>query len=335
MSETTTYLPGLSVERYLAEVQARHPRLRELLDPERFGSGATMNRLCALTNEFDSDDSGRGGTYRRAHRDPLVRWTGAQQLLRLAAPADRGPEVLVLDVLGGDGLLARVAHLRPEQLPDGLTVLTGDISGPMVAAALAHGLPAVRQAADQLLLADRTVDAVLLAYGTHHIPVEERPLAVAEAVRVVRPGGRVVLHDFDPASPMAVFFGTVVDRHGAVPHDYPHFSRDRLWDLFADHPVQTRLLDLYDPVTLRAPSPDLARAAAVAYFADSYGLAAHFAALGTDGAWDLLCESFDHSDYPQLPEGRPSRPTVRPAEGGWAAEVPRVALVAVAETPRP
>src|SRR5690606_418049 len=80
-------------------------------------------------------------------------------------------------------------------------LLAGDISGSMVAAALADGLPAVRQRADQLLLRDDVLDAVLIAYGSHHIAPSQRPRALSEAYRVLVPGGRVALHDFASDSP--------------------------------------------------------------------------------------------------------------------------------------
>lgn len=340
-----SYLPDMTVEQYLGHLAERHPGWHRLLDPGRVDGATTADRLRAWTSESDSDSGGRGDSHRRAHRDPLVRWTGSRQLLRLAVPEARsdggaqarsggGAQALVLDALGGDGLLARASALRPGQVPDGLRLLTGDASGPMVAAALAHGLPAVRQAADRMLLADRTVDAVLLAYGTHHIPPAARPGAVAEAVRVLRPGGRVVLHDFEPHSPMADFFRTVVDPCAAIRHDYRHFTRIDLLDLFAPHPVAVRLVDVYDPITVRAATPDGAKAAVVAHFAAAFGPADHLDDLGTDAGWDLLADAFDHTAHlAQLcgPLAAPARPFVRPAAGGWIAEVPRVALVAVAE----
>ncbi|MER6365418.1 class I SAM-dependent methyltransferase [Kitasatospora sp. NPDC001527] len=330
-----SYLPAMTLEEYLGHIASAHPHWRPLLDEGRLARAGEVERLCALSNEFDSDRTGRGDSYRQAHRDPLVRWTGARRLLHLAAPrpAAGGGEVRLLDVLGGDGLLARAVAARPRESPDGLRVLTGDICGPMVGAALAHGLPAVRQSADRLMLADRTVDAVLLAYGTHHIPAAVRPTAVAEAVRVLRPGGRVVVHDFEPHSPMADFFRTVVDRHGATGHDYPHLTRAELLDLFAPHPLTPRLLDVYDPVTVHAATPEQARAALVTYLADTYGLTDHFTGLGTEAAWHLITTVFDHTAHLAAlptPLTAPTRPLVRPATTGFVAELPRVALVAVA-----
>lgn len=321
-----SYLPAMTLDQYLGHLSARHPQWLRALDLGRLGSGAAMRRLSSLPEQFSPADPVPART------NPLVHWTGGRELLRLATGGRSN--ALVLDVLGGDGLLARAAAVRPGQVPDGLALLTGDLSGPLVAAALAHGLPAVRQSADRLLLADGTVDAVLLAYGTHHIPPGDRPAVIAEAVRVLRPGGRVVFHDFEPHSPMAAFHRTVVEPHAAVRHDHPHVTRTELLDLFAPHPVAVRLLDVYDPFTVRAASPEEAKAAMVAHLAETFALTDHFTALGPDKAWDLLVTAFDHTDHLAglcTPLNAPARPLIGPVLDGYVAEVPRVALVAVAE----
>ncbi|MFE6055934.1 class I SAM-dependent methyltransferase [Kitasatospora sp. NPDC056446] len=327
-----SYLPSMTLRQYLGHLAADHPHWHRLLDPRRVGCAATMRRLHSPGAGDGSACTGRGDTDRSARQDPPADWTGTRRLLHLAAPARQAP--LVLDVLGGDGRVARAVAARPEQVPGGPAVLTGDRSGPMVAAALAHGLPAVRQSADRLLLADRTVDGVLLARGTHHIPLDARPRAVAEAVRVLRPGGRVVLHDYEPHSPTAAFFRAVVDPHCSGGHDHPHFTRTELLDLFAPHPVAVRLVDVYDPVTVRAASPEAAKAAVVRYFGAAFGLDGRFAALGPEAGWDLLADAFDHTAHLAglgSPLAAPARALIRPTATGYLAEVPRVALVAVAE----
>jgi SAM-dependent methyltransferase len=205
----------------------------------------------------------------------------------------------------------------------------------MVQRALGHGLPAVRQAAELLLLRDGSVDASLLAYGTHHIAPADRPVAIAEAMRVVRAGGRIVVHDFDGSSPMAAFFARVVHRHSAAGHEYDHFSRAELTELFRPHPSRLRVIDMYDPFVVRAGTPDAARRALCDYLADMYGV---HAVLGPqvpiDDAWGLVEQCFEHSAYLSglaAPPDVPDRPRVYEAEGRHVAEVPRMAVVAVAE----
>jgi SAM-dependent methyltransferase len=330
---SNTYLPAQTLSDYLGTIATVHPQLRSLLDFDRPGSVEALDELATTRSEFDSDRTGRGDSYRRAQRDALVRWTGISRLLNLTAPADAASEQLVLDVLGGDGTLARAAGSRTEGIDAKLRIITGDLSGHMVERALAQGLPAVRQAAHFLFLRDDCVDAVLLAYGTHHIPGQRRLDAVLEAVRVTRPGGRIVLHDFDQSSPMAGFFANVVDPHAHGGHRYDHFSRPELDGLFGRAGVPAAVSDLYDPLIVRAGSAAAARQRMLDYVGDMYGVGELFASLGADEAWGLLERHFDHTDYVSGLPARPdvtARPVVYPADGQYVAEVPRMAIVATA-----
>ncbi|WP_343446523.1 class I SAM-dependent methyltransferase [Micromonospora schwarzwaldensis] len=327
------YLPSLVLRDYLHAVATLHPHLRAMLDFGRPGAADALAELAATVSEFDTDSTGRGDSYRRAQRDTLVRWTGMRRLLELATPADAEPATLILDVLGGDGTVARAASSQSACFESKLAFVTGDVSGHMVDRALAHGLPAVRQAAHFLFLRDDSVDAVLLAYGTHHIPAHRRPTAVAEAARVVRPGGRIVLHDFDESSPMAGFFGEVVHPHAVGGHDYRHFSRAELAGLFAGADLPVRVVDLYDPLIVRADTERAAYAGMRDYVGDMYGLRDFFATIGDDEVWRLLTHHFDHTGYLAAIGGRdgiPVRPVVYRADGQFVAEVPRMAIVATA-----
>lgn len=322
-----SYLPSQTLEEYLRAIATLHPQLHSALDFGRPGAERALGLLAATSSEFDSDHNGRGDSYRRAQQDALVRWTGIRTLLGLISPA---PSALVLDVLGGDGTLARAAGSRTESLESKLAIVTSDLSGPMIDRALAQGLSAVRQAAEFLFLRDGSMHGVLLAYGTHHIGPEHRSAAVAEAVRVTRPGGRVVVHDFDDSSPMAAFFAQVVHAHAAGGHAYAHFSRAELATLFRDAGLRARVLDLYDPLIVRAETAAGAKARMCRYVGDMYGVAEHFASMGdVEAAWRLLERHFDHSSY------RPGADVVRPAvyrqDGQFVAEVPRMAIVATAQ----
>jgi SAM-dependent methyltransferase len=330
---SSSYLPSLFLREYLHTVATVHPQLREVLDFERPGAAAALAELAATVSEFDTDSTGRGDSYRRAQRDTLVRWTGMRQLLELASPDGSDPVTLILDVLGGDGTVARAASSQAACFESKFAFITGDRSGHMVDKALAHGLPAVRQAAHFLFLRDASLDAVLLAYGTHHIPAHQRPPAAAEAARVVRPGGRIVLHDFDESSPMARFFAEVVHAHAPGGHDYRHFSRAELAGLFAQAGLPVRVVDLYDPLIVRADTAQSACARMRDYVGDMYGVREFFATMGDDEVWRLLTHHFDHTGYLAALGGRdgiPARPVVYRADGQFVAEIPRMAIVAVA-----
>jgi len=60
------YLPRLTVGGYLNLVEERFPELAPLLDFERPGTARALDELCGFVNEFETDDDGRGGSYRRA-----------------------------------------------------------------------------------------------------------------------------------------------------------------------------------------------------------------------------------------------------------------------------
>lgn len=328
-----SYLPSLTLREYLQTVSTLHPQLCGLLDFERPGSDAALAELAATVSEFDSDSTGRGDSYRRAQQDALVRWTGMRQLLELVAPAGSAGTPLILDVLGGDGTVARAAGSQTGGVESKLAIVTGDLSGHMVDRALAQGLPAVRQAAHFLFLRDACVDAVLLAYGTHHIPVHRRLEAVTEAVRVVRPGGRIVLHDFDELSPMAGFFVDVVHPYAVGGHQYQHFSRAELDGLFRQADIPARIMDLYDPLIVRADTEQAAHDRMRDYVADMYGVRDFFASLNDADVWRLLEHHFDHTSYLSHVAGVgdvPPRPVIYRADGQFVAEVPRMAVVATA-----
>ncbi|WP_349292255.1 class I SAM-dependent methyltransferase [Halobacterium zhouii] len=113
----------------------------------------------------------------------------APGLARAKRPVER-----VLDVGGGTGRAARALRRTPiERAP---VVL--DASAGMLAEARDHGLPVVRADAATLPVADASVDAVVIVDALHHFP--DARAAVAEATRVLRPGGVLVVREFDPGT---------------------------------------------------------------------------------------------------------------------------------------
>jgi len=91
----------------------------------------------------------------------------------------------VLDVGGGTGNYA--AAMRDA----GLDVTVLDFNAGMLERAAAKGLPTIQGDAAALPFADGSWDAVTLISMLHHVP--DWRAAIAEARRVVAPGGRVVL----------------------------------------------------------------------------------------------------------------------------------------------
>ena len=116
---------------------------------------------------------------------------------RAASPSVLGPlrEALagapgrrLADVGGGTGNYA--AALREE----GWDPVVIDRSAAMLARAAAKGLETIEADAQRLPLPDASVDAVMLVSMLHHV---ERPaVALGEARRILRPGGRLALMVF-------------------------------------------------------------------------------------------------------------------------------------------
>jgi SAM-dependent methyltransferase len=150
---------------------------------------------------------------------------------RSASPSVLGPlrEALrgapgrrLLDVGGGTGNYALA--LREE----GWDVVVSDRSPEMLARAAAKGLETVAADAQALPFADASFDALICVSMLHH--VDDRPRALAEQRRVLRPGGRG-----------ALMLYTREDIEHAWYHDY--FPSTRAW-MDASHPRLGDLMDL-------------------------------------------------------------------------------------------
>ncbi|GGI98578.1 hypothetical protein GCM10008995_05570 [Halobellus salinus] len=96
----------------------------------------------------------------------------------------------VVDLAGGTGRAS-------DGLADaGFDPVVVDRSAGMLRRARGAGHSTVRADAETLPLRDDTVDAVVIVDALHHFPDPESGLA--EASRVLRPGGVVVIQEFDP-----------------------------------------------------------------------------------------------------------------------------------------
>src|SRR5262245_52809964 len=144
---------------------------------------------------------------------------------RAASPSVLGPlrEALagapgrrLADIGGGTGNYARA--LRDE----GWVPVVVDREPGMLARAAAKGLETIEADAQHLPLSDASVDAVMLVSMLHH--VENPAAAVAEAQRILRPGGRLALMVF-----------TREDTEASWLNDY--FPSTREWMLASHQPL--------------------------------------------------------------------------------------------------
>jgi SAM-dependent methyltransferase len=345
-SSVTDYLPGMSIEDFEKFFVERFPAMAEVLWLLRPGAEAVIAAMCAQSNEFESDETGRGDSFRQAHERSSVKATGMSRLLELATNRNGvgqlPAEFRLLDVLGGDGTLARVTGELARWRTSRDWILTGDVTAGMVRKALDHGQPAIRQPAQFLLCRDASFDAVLLAYGTHHIPIPERQECYREALRVLKPGGRLIVHDFEIGSAMARWFEEVVDTYSPTGHKYTHFTRENLTsDLEAAGFESVETMTIYDPITVHAGDPDHGKVQLLQYVINAYRLTP---AGETPPAADELrawthglvseCLRYSASDLASIESVPPAVLTegslaIYQTADDWIAELPRLALVAV------
>lgn len=116
----------------------------------------------------------------------------------LAALTGAAPGEHAVDLGCGTGALTRAlaARVRPGGLVTGI-----DPSEEMIAFASRSATPAIRYAvnsAEALPFPDASVQVVATALAMHHIDADQRPMAVAEAFRVLMPGGRLLVVDLQP-----------------------------------------------------------------------------------------------------------------------------------------
>jgi ubiquinone/menaquinone biosynthesis C-methylase UbiE len=129
--------------------------------------------------------------------DPLVRVLalGKADRLRQATldAAGIGPDDAVLDVGCATGPLTRLARQATRGRVTGL-----DASPQMLdrARAASPFIEYVHGRAEKLPFDDHDFDAVILSLVLHYLSAEDAARAIAEAHRVLGPGGRVVVVDF-------------------------------------------------------------------------------------------------------------------------------------------
>ena len=268
------YLSGYAVEEYLDCLRRDDPTLYDLLSPDRCGDAEDyIIEMNSHSWEFESEETGgRGLAYNHAQKSATNREAGMTTLLKCLSPSAEipGPDFRILDVLGGDGTLARFCRTLGRHSP---TIYTADISKFMIDACRAQSLPCIRQSATRSLFRDNVLDGVVIAYGSHHLGDDERPAAVREARRTLKPGGRLVLHDFEIGGKCANWFDTVVHPYSRTGHPHRHFSRQEMSDLFTAAGFRdVGVFEIEDPIALQGNTPENAKHNAIMHMYDMYDL---------------------------------------------------------------
>lgn len=117
--------------------------------------------------------------------DRLFRYGGPEALLRGLQPqsGDR-----VLDIGGGTGRVSGT-------FPDGLQVVVCDPSAGMIREAQGKGLHACTSVAEHLPFGDGSFQRIILVDAFHHLL--DQGAAVVDLLRVLQPGGRLVIEEPD------------------------------------------------------------------------------------------------------------------------------------------
>lgn len=317
---TELYLNGYSFEEYLDYLFHGHPELYGLLSHERFCDAERhIAKMNMISWEFEDEKvGGRGLAYNFAQKSTDNRKVGMTTLLKCFSPSFEVPAqgFRILDVLGGDGTFARFCKTLGHHTP---TIYTADISKFMIDACHAHASPCVRQSATRSLFRDNVLDGVLIAYGSHHLDSNARRLAVREAHRTLRTGGRLVLHDFEIGGRCAKWFENIVHPYSRTGHPYPHFSRDEMFHLLTSAGFRdVSVFEIRDPFTLNGNSPEEARHNAIMHLYDMYDLINV-----ADSACDIAPCLERHITETLGPI------SIRQEDSRYVAQIPRDALVAV------
>jgi len=268
------YVSQYSFDEYLGCISDVHPELYSLINHERFCNAEQyISKMNVSSWEFENEEmGGRGSAYNVAQKSANNRKLGMTKLLRCFTSSSGFPDqsFKILDVLGGDGTLARFCKNLGHQAP---TIYTADISKFMIDACHEQALPCVRQSATTSLFQDNVLDGILIAYGSHHLDSSARSQAVSEAHRTLKVGGRLVLHDFEIGGKCAEWFDTVVHPYSLTGHPHPHFSREEMFCLFENAGFcDINVFSIDDSFTLDGHSPEEAKHNAIMHMYDMYGL---------------------------------------------------------------
>ncbi len=158
---------------------------------------------------------------RQAERYDETRSASPSALRALREALEGAPGRRLADIGGGTGNYA-LAFRR-----NGWEPVVVDRSAAMLARAAAKGLETVEADAQRLPFADDTFDAATMISMLHH--VEDRGAALAEARRVLRPQGRLVLMGYTGEDAATLW---ILD----------YFPSSRRW-MEATHPPRAAILD--------------------------------------------------------------------------------------------
>lgn len=264
----------LDLNDHLAHMRSHHPQVTPIIANLRAISPGEMRaKISALQACSEFSERGRGLQWATTTEQHLgVRRSGASALLGAAeCPGQAASDFYLLDVFGGAGFIAQFAR---DIFNFGGIVVTSDPSPIMVRLTRQKGFPALWQRAQDLFMTrSNSVDAVLFAYGTHHVPPPERLQSFREAWRVLKPGGTLIFHDFEAESSPTRWFQEVVDPYTVTGHQHEHFTVKNILRYFEESQFEVKVVSTIDDCfQFAAPTKEAARVTVIEFMGGAYGL---------------------------------------------------------------
>lgn len=325
------YLEGMLFCEYIEHIKNKAVDLYEKIDfvnEERLNNW--LERMQKSCTGF-STKGGRGAAYRAGQkRNPLARKNGVRDLFKIV---ERDAPKSVLDALGGSGTMSRVRSLLKDEFEHPVPlIVTSDLDRDQINAALSDGFLAIRQPAQDTLFKSEVFDAILFAYGTHHLPVLTRPEAWKEACRLLTHGGRIIVQDFETGTPTEKWYSDVLHLTTKTGHACTHFTGSQLRDDLIDAGFEdVEIHYLYDAFILCGDSEEDALVNGIRHIVNLFGMECLYPESDNKKNWLELVERLDRyftiPEYIQLNGVFDRKITVRKVGDKYEAEFPRVALV--------
>ncbi len=111
---------------------------------------------------------------------------------KISSLADFKAEDEILDLGGGTGRIAKFFIGKARR------VVVADPSTAMIGSCLKKGLECVVTSGNKLPFSDNIFDKVLIIDALHHI--QEKEAVLKEVRRILKPGGNLILEEFNPKS---------------------------------------------------------------------------------------------------------------------------------------